>query len=161
MLPEIYNSLDNLLSSRLTGLKYNRGLVIGCHSYGLQPSSYEYELLNKYTDHLCCMDIDTIDKNYSCQINEDYFKEYEYNVIYMFDVIEHVPQKQGERILNTLLERYDHVYLTTPLLYVPLWGHISEYSEEYLNRIGYNTYTIQFQDWFAYLTMRYEIVAYK
>ncbi len=165
MLPEINDTINKLLSSKTNGLKYLSGLVIGCHSYGDNPSSYEYSLLNKYTNYLCCLDIDTIDNKYLCQIQEDvtnhYFKEDEYNVIYMFDVIEHVPQEKGERILKALYNRYSHIYLTTPERLVGLWGHQSIYDEKFLQQIGYKTYTIPFSDlWLTWL-MGSETIAYK
>lgn len=165
MLPEIHDNLNQLLSSQTNGLKYLSGLVIGCHSYGDNPSSYEYSLLNNYTNYLCCLDIDTIDNKYLCQIQEDvtkhYFKEDEYNVIYMFDVIEHVSQEKGERILKSLYDRYSHIYLTTPERFIELYGHQSVYSEGFLRNIGYKTYKIPFYEFLPTWLMGSEIIAYK
>ncbi len=160
MLPEIRDYIDILLKDKY----FRSGLVIGCNTYGYEGNEYQYDLLKKYTGNLCCIDIKSIPRDlYKCgyEIDIRYFMpDYFYDVIFMFDVVEHIEYQYGIELMKKLYDYYPSIYVTTPLRYFPIpLDHVSVYTTEELEQIGYKTNIISLG--IADIIYGGEIVAYK
>jgi len=64
---------------------------------------------------------------------------YDYGVICMFEVIEHMPEEKNYEIINQLLEHCEYLILSTPTTKDNCFGeHISHYDFDAFDRKGYN-----------------------
>jgi len=62
--------------------------------------------------------------------------------VFLFDVLEHIPTKDGEALLMKL-QNFPFLLLTTPSKYFPhaLDGHVTVWSESELRKLGFETST--------------------
>jgi SAM-dependent methyltransferase len=143
MEPELARALESLLSQQNAHYKY--GLDLGCGRGEYGP------ILKKHVDWLVGVDkkVDrlslAIRNGYDAVIRVDAleFPTNEYDVVFLFDVIEHLPKHVGYDLLNRI--RGKAVYLTTPSTFFPLaWdGHVSIWTVEELSSLGFETYLVR------------------
>lgn len=143
--------VDSLVYELLKDRHFNQCVDLGCGTgaFGRISRPYCTRLIGvdlnpqnlKYTRKLHLYDL-LVQENLL-----DYPIPYDTDLIALLEVIEHMPHKQGE----FLLERLDwvpNILLSTPAVFVgPMFGHVSLWTEEQLQAYGFMTR--RFSGWIA------------
>jgi len=143
-------------------------------SLTLQELGRRFRIVRKYVDYLVGVDID---RSALEQIEPGIYDELivadmrdidysDYDAVFMFDSIEHIPKEDGYKILNKI---ESFVMLTTPAFSLSLFlphplrwdGHECIYSVEELESLGFTTRTYDFTDLYNWLVYRSIIVAWR
>ena len=131
------------VSEALRGKQFNTCVDLGCGYGEVAPT------LKKHCNHLIGVDTDTLravisgyDIIYDELIQTDartYTLPSNCNQATLFDLIEHMPKKDGYRLIEKIGTR--HIIITTPSKYHPgaLNGHMSLWSQQDLEQLGFKT----------------------
>ncbi|MCD6593433.1 class I SAM-dependent methyltransferase, partial [Candidatus Bathyarchaeota archaeon] len=145
MEPEVMEAVSNVLE----GLSFRYGVDLGCGEGVYAP------ILKSHVSYLVGVDkkrerlAKAILNGYDCVIASDIMEfkiPDECDIVFLFDVIEHLDKPDGVRLLRRLSDK--NVMLTTPCKYFPiaLNGHKSLWTVEELSYMGFKTYIIEIRD---------------
>lgn len=144
-------AVKTILSSYFTHNQFNYGIDIGCGDGTM------YDLISPYCTSLDGVDVKINNHNqynitYSSDIKQFYksYKINKYDVIFMFDVIEHFDYDEGMAILHDLINLNKTIILTTPSKFnknlIPYFAtgnkyfiHKSLFDIKTLKNIGFET----------------------
>jgi len=130
----------------LKGKQFNVGVDLGC-GYG------EYScILKRHVQFLIGVDrsVERLEyaRKHGCYDMvvvsdiKNYYPSFDVDVAFMFDVIEHLPKKEGYILLDRWMRKAKMIVLTTPSKYfpfVPKNSHLSVWSDRELKQLGFET----------------------
>jgi len=140
---EIYELIHREVGAILSGKYFAYGVDLGCgtgkkgptlkshvrYLEGVDHHAYKLEsAINRGYDYVVCADI----RNYEIDDKTD--------IVFLFDVIEHIPHEDGEKLLRKL-NNIPHLILTTPSKFHPVGEnhHVSLWTENELRNHQLNT----------------------
>jgi len=144
MEPEVVIALNNLLSKQNAHYRYGVDLGCGYGEYGF--------FLKRYVDYLIGVDknparlsvaaVNGYDAVFEANILDFYIPD-ECDVVFLFDVIEHLPKDAGYELIRRIGSKT--IYLTTPMKYfqVATNEHVSLWTVEELRSLGFEVNIIE------------------